>query len=267
MKLISFNINGVRAHIHQLETLIKSYQPDIIGLQEIKVTDSLFPFDTISSLGYSTLCYGQKGHYGVALVTKLKPITVEYGFPEDQVDTQRRMIMAVFPLKAGRLTIFNGYFPQGESRGHDKFIAKERFYSRLRNYLDNHLKKSELVVVMGDMNISHSDLDIGIGDKNHQRWLRSGKSSFLPEEREWMDSLLAWGLVDVWRSRNPRERDSFSWFDYRSNGFINNRGLRIDMVLATEILVKRCTGTGIYYPIRSMARPSDHAPVWASFDV
>jgi exodeoxyribonuclease-3 len=120
---------------------------------------------------------------------------------------------------------------------------------------------------MGDMNVSHSDLDIGIGEKSHQRWLQNGKCGFLPEERKWMDRLLAWGLVDVWRSRNPKENHSFTWFDYRSHGFTNNRGLRIDMILATEELTKRCTGAGIYYPIRDMSRPSDHAPVWSSFDV
>lgn len=87
---------------------------------------------------------------------------------------------------------------------------------------------------MGDMNISPTDLDIGIGEENRKRWLRTGKCSFLPEEREWMDRLLSWGLVDTFRTANPDTQDRFSWFDYRSKGFDDNRGLRIDLLLASS---------------------------------
>ncbi len=86
---------------------------------------------------------------------------------------------------------------------------------------------------MGDMNISPTDLDIGIGEENRKRWLRTGKCSFLPEEREWMERLLGWGLVDTFRKANPETQDRFSWFDYRSKGFDDNRGLRIDLLLAS----------------------------------
>ena len=105
---------------------------------------------------------------------------------------------------------------------------------------------------MGDMNISPTDLDIGIGEENRKRWLRTGKCSFLPEEREWMDRLLGWGLVDTWRQANPDNHEHFSWFDYRSKGFDDNRGLRIDLLLASQPLAQRCVETGIDYEIRGM---------------
>lgn len=97
---------------------------------------------------------------------------------------------------------------------------------------------------MGDVNISPTDLDIGIGEDSRKRWLRTGKCSFLPEEREWMQRLLDWGLVDTFRTANPDTQDRFSWFDYRSKGFDDNRGLRIDLLLASSPLAERCIETG-----------------------
>ena len=157
--------------------------------------------------------------------------------------------------------MINGYFPQGESRDHPiKFPAKAQFYQNLQNYLETELKRDNPVLIMGDMNISPTDLDIGIGEENRKRWLRTGKCSFLPEEREWMDRLMSWGLVDTFRHANPQTADRFSWFDYRSKGFDDNRGLRIDLLLASQPLAECCVETGIDYEIRSMEKPSDHAP-------
>lgn len=102
--------------------------------------------------------------------------------------------MAEIPSPFGNVTVINGYFPQGESRDHEtKFPAKAAFYQNLQNYLETELNKENPVLIMGDMNISPTDLDIGIGEENRKRWLRTGKCSFLPEEREWMDRLLGWG--------------------------------------------------------------------------
>lgn len=268
MKFVSFNINGLRARPHQLAAIVEQHQPDIIGLQETKVHDDMFPLDEVASLGYNVFYHGQKGHYGVALLSKSAPLAVRRGFPGDDEDAQRRIIMADFPTSMGTLTVINGYFPQGESRDHaTKFPAKEKFYRDLQSYLEQDLSPANPVLIMGDMNISSSDMDIGIGEESRKRWLRTGKCSFLPEEREWMDRLMGWGLVDTWRARNTEISDQFSWFDYRSKGFDDNRGLRIDLVLASRPLAERCTATGIDYAIRGMEKPSDHAPVWAEFDL
>ncbi|MCW0320007.1 Exodeoxyribonuclease III [Pantoea dispersa] len=266
MKFVSFNINGLRARPHQLAALVEQHQPDVIGLQETKVHDDMFPLEEVSKLGYNVFYHGQKGHYGVALLTKTQPVAVRRGFPDDGEDSQRRLIMAEIPSPIGDITVINGYFPQGESRDHPiKFPAKEKFYRDLQSYLEQQLAVDKPVLIMGDMNISSTDLDIGIGEENRKRWLRTGKCSFLPEEREWMDRLLQWGLVDTWREKNPETADRFSWFDYRSKGFDDNRGLRIDLLLASPPLASRCIDSGIDYDIRSMEKPSDHAPVWSSF--
>lgn len=268
MKVICFNVNSIRMRLHQLEAVIKNHQPDFIGLQETKVNDPDFPIEAIHQLGYHVEFFGQKTHYGVALLSKHPFKQVIKGYPTDAEDAQRRFIGGVFDTPLGEITLLNGYFPQGESRDHAvKFPAKQKFYSDLMTYLTTYQDANKALVVMGDMNISHQDCDIGIGEENRKRWLRTGKCSFLPEEREWLNQLLAWGLQDTFRERHPDINDKFSWFDYRSGGFEDNpkRGLRIDLILATQSLLDKCVEVGIDYDIRGMDKPSDHCPIWATF--
>jgi len=266
MKFISFNINGLRARLHQLQALIDKHQPDVIGLQEIKVDNDKFPLADVEAMGYKVYFHGQKAHYGVAILSKQEAQDVTYGFPTDEEDAQRRMIMATFDLANGeKVKVMNGYFPQGESQTHEtKYPAKRKFYADLMQHLDSH-EADDNLIVMGDVNISHTDLDIGIGEPNRLRWLKTGKCSFLPEEREWMDRLMSWGFHDSFRSLYQETDDKYSWFDYRSKGFDDNRGLRIDMILATKALHSRLQQAGIDYELRGIEKPSDHAPIWAVY--
>ena len=271
IKVVSFNTNGLRARPHQLEVLRRQYDPDIIGIQESKVQDQDFPLEMVGQLGYRAHYFGQKTHYGVALLSKQEPLTVQKGYPSDDEQAQRRMICGVYETESGeRLSVINGYFPQGESRAHEvKFPAKRKFYADLLNYLEEHFTPQDNLLVIGDMNIAPLDRDIGIGPDNAKRWLRTGKCSFLPEEREWLARLTDWGLQDTYRTLYPEVDDRFSWFDYRSRGFDREprRGLRIDLILATPGLIARCRDAGIAYDIRSMEKPSDHCPVWADFEL
>jgi len=266
MKIVCFNINGLRARPHQLAALIEKHQPDVIGLQETKVSDDQFPLADVQALGYHVHYHGQKGHYGVALLSRQAPLSLFKGFASDEEDAQRRFIWGTFADANGNpITIMNGYFPQGESRDHPtKFPAKQRFYSDLQALLEGQFKQDQPVLVMGDMNISPQDCDIGIGADNAKRWLKTGKCSFLPEEREWMERLKGWGLVDSFRHLYPEVTDRFSWFDYRSRGFEDEpkRGLRIDLIMASQHLVPRIKAAGVDYELRAMEKPSDHAPIW-----
>lgn len=271
MRIVSFNINGVRARPHQLEALRDKYDPDVIGLQETKVHDDEFPEQVIRGLGYEVAYHGQKGHYGVALLSKHKPLRVDYGLPHHGDDEQCRLITGVYAAPdGGEITVINGYFPQGESRSHEtKFPHKRRFYAELLDHLKNNFTPDDRVMVIGDMNIAPLDLDIGIGPDNAKRWLRDGKCSFLPEEREWMAALQAWGLHDTYRTVHPDSGELFSWFDYRSRGFEREpkRGLRIDLLLATKPLNDKVKDAGIAYDIRGMEKPSDHCPIWVDVDL
>ncbi|NCN44306.1 MAG: exodeoxyribonuclease III [Piscirickettsiaceae bacterium CG_4_9_14_3_um_filter_43_564] len=273
MKIVSFNVNSVRMRLHQLQALTDQYQPDIIGLQETKVQDHEFPIADIEKMGYQAVFMGQKTHYGVALLYKpnLTLVDCQYGWSHDTEEAQKRLIIADFKDTIGnQIRVINGYFPQGENRSHPtKFPAKERFYQDLMNYLNQQCDPSQNLVVMGDFNISPEDIDIGIGEPNRKRWLRDGKTSFLPEERVWWSSLIQWGLQDSYRKIHPNEDRIFSWFDYRSKGFNDEpkRGLRIDTLLATAPLIDKATDSGVAYDIRAMEKPSDHAPVWTEFNL
>ncbi|NVK24461.1 MAG: exodeoxyribonuclease III [Gammaproteobacteria bacterium] len=273
MKIISFNINGLRARIHQLAALIEKHNPEIIGLQETKVHNEAFPFEDVESLGYKAIIHGQKAHYGVAMLVRndvAQRIEFEQcGFPTDNEDHQKRMVMVTVTSESGnKITVLNGYFPQGENIEHAvKFPYKRQFYQDLMTYLNTHQNAGDNVVVMGDINISPTDLDIGIGEQNRKRWLKTGKCSFQPEERQWLATLLDWGFKDTFREQNPDTSDRYSWFDYRSRGFDDNRGLRIDVILATHGLNDKCIDTGIDYELRGIEKPSDHAPIWSTFDI
>ena len=164
--------------------------------------------------------------------------------------------------------MINGYFPQGESNQHPtKYPNKEKFYRDLMDHLNKHHSPDDQLLVIGDMNIAPSDADIGIGEDNRKRWLKTGKCSFLPEERQWLQALKDWGLHDTFRQLHPEEDTLFSWFDYRSRGFEREpkRGLRIDFILASVPLLAAAESAGIDYMIRAMDKPSDHCPVWARF--
>ncbi|MGO2132844.1 MAG: exodeoxyribonuclease III [Halomonas sp.] len=271
MRLVSFNINGIRARQHQLEALVAAHRPLVIGLQETKVQDSEFPVEAVESLGYRVYFHGQKGHYGVAIMCCNEqcpdgPEAVMRGFPDDEEDAQRRWIGVRLRDGDGEpLTVWNGYFPQGENIKHEwKFPYKRRFYAQLASLLDQHHRPDERLAIMGDFNISPEDIDIGIGEDNRKRWLRDGKTSFQPVEREWLEGIKAWGLSDSYRLLYPERDDLYSWFDYRSKGFYRDprRGLRIDHILVSEPLKERVSEAGIDYELRGMERPSDHAPVW-----
>ena len=204
----------------------------------------------------------------MALLFKHKPIEVIKGFSTDTDDSQRRFITAKFEIGGKKITVMNGYFPQGDSNTHPtKFPAKKQFYADLMKLLKDDYTAEDNLILMGDMNISPKDIDIGIGEDNAKRWLKTGKCSFLPEERDWMEALYNWGLFDTYRHLQPETNDRFSWFDYRSKGFDKEprRGLRIDLIMATKGLTEKCIDVGIDYEVRAMEKPSDHCPIWSEF--
>ncbi len=265
MKIVSFNVNSLRQRLHQLQAVVERHAPEFIGLQETKVQDAEFPREDVEALGYEVIFMGQKTHYGVALLSRQTCRQAVYGLPKDEDDAQKRFIGGEFEIDGQKILVFNGYFPQGESRDHPvKFPAKERFYRDLTDFLGQYDLQHDAAIVMGDYNIAPGDRDIGIGDDNARRWLRTGKTSFLPEEREWFERLTALGLHDGFRLCHADEDQVFSWFDYRSRGFEREprRGLRIDHLLVSTPLVNRVTAAGVDYDIRGMSKPSDHAPAW-----
>ena len=270
IRTISFNVNGIRARLHQLEQVLKQHEPDVLGLQEIKVSDEEFPIDAVTKMGYKVNFFGQKGHYGVALLSKTDALNITRGYPSDAIDAQRRMIHGEYSFDGKTLHVINGYFPQGESRKHPtKFPAKQKFYSDLNNYIKDNFSKDDNLVVMGDMNVAAEDIDVGLSPENAKRWLQRGICCFLPEEREWLQNLMNCGLTDTFRMMNSSDDSTYSWFDYRSRGFDEDpkRGLRIDLILSSAALTQKLVSTGIDLKARASEKPSDHCPIWADFNL
>ena len=265
MKIVSFNINSVRARPHQLEHIRDHLDPDVIGLQETKVHDDEFPEELINEIGYHCEFWGQKGHYGVALLSKERPLDTVKGFINDKSEDQKRFIQGQYNYKGESIFILKGYFPQGENRSHEsKFPKKIKYYKDLKSHIKKLQKANQNIIVMGDFNVAPTDKDIGIGDTNAKRWLREGKCAFLPEEIEMWNSIKNLGFVDSWRMQNPDQSSIYSWFDYRSRMFDDEpkRGLRIDHIMVSDNLKKMIESTGIDYDARAMEKPSDHCPVW-----
>lgn len=268
-RFVSFNINGIRARQHQLEAVQEVIGPDVMGLQETKVHDEQFPLEKVEGLGYHVEYFGQKAHYGVALLSKVAPTFVQKGFPWEDSEAQKRFIHARYELQGREIDVLNGYFPQGEREDHPiKFPMKRAYYADLIAYIDTLKSEGRSLIIMGDMNVAPEDIDIGIGEANAKRWLKNRKTSFLPEEREWYSELMARKLTDTYRLHYPDSTELYSWFDYRSRGFNDDpkRGLRIDHILCTQDLKDQCIDAGISYELRAMEKPSDHAPIWSAFD-
>ena len=270
MKIVSFNINSIRARPHQLIHLRDTLDPDVIGLQETKVNDPDFPLEVIEEIGYHPEYWGQKGHYGVAFLSKKKPIKTIKGFKKDTEEDQKRFIECTFTSNGKEITIMNGYFPQGESIHHEtKFPKKIKYYADLKKHIMDLQKKQENLIVMGDFNVAPEDIDIGILPESINRWLKSGKTSFQPQEIEMWNSIKDLGFVDSWREKYPNDSSIYSWFDYRSRMFDDNpkRGLRIDHIMVSNNLKDSIKDVGIDYESRAMEKPSDHCPVWIDLDL
>lgn len=267
MKILSFNINGIRAHLHQLNYIIENLNPDFICLQEIKVCNEMFPLEKILHYGYNIYFNGKKKYSGVALLSKNKALNVNYNISKYSSIFEFRLILAEFSISIGKMILINGYFPQGVNKNNIKFQEKKIFFNYLYNYIKKNFNFNYNIIIAGDLNVSHTNLDIGIKLSKYNLWIESGKCSFLPEERSWMNKFYSLKLIDVYRYLNPNKKGKYSWFDYRDYSFKKNLGLRIDYIISSSQLLPYLISSDIDYDVRSMNKPSDHAPIWADFDI
>ena len=154
--------------------------------------------------------------------------------------------------------------PNGSEIDSEKYKYKLEWFSKLHSFVNDLQKKNDQLIILGDFNIAPTELDVGIGEANVKRWLRDGKTAFLPEEIEMWNKIRDLGFIDSWREQNPSEASIYSWFDYRSRMFDDNpkRGLRIDHILISKNLKSSMIKTGIDYSSRAMEKPSDHCPIW-----
>lgn len=253
--LATWNVNSLRVRIPHLEAWLQTTGIDAIALQETKIRDEEFPVSEVERLGLPGVWHGQRTYNGVALLARGAVEAVVRGIP-GFVDEQARVIAGTVE----GVRIIDVYVPNGQSVGSDKYEYKLRWLEALRKYLNEALGAHERLVVLGDFNVAPEDRDV------HDPKAWEGQVLVSPAEREALGRLSALGLIDVFRSFPQADR-AFSWWDYRAAAFRRNAGLRIDLILASPALARRCTACRIDPGPRRAERPSDHTPVIASFDL
>ena len=255
LKIATWNVNSLNVRLPQVLDWLRDRQPDILALQETKLTDPDFPTLDIAEAGYQSTFAGQKTYNGVAILSRLPAGEIVTDIP-GTTDPQRRVLGATI----GDVRVLNLYVPNGQAVGSDKFAYKLAWLDRLAAWLETQLARHPRLVVLGDFNIAPDDRDV----HDPEAW--AGQVLCSEPERAAFRRLLDLGLTDTFRLF-PQEDQAFSWWDYRAAAFRRNLGLRIDHILASPALAAACTACRVDKAPRSWDRPSDHAPVVAEFAI
>ncbi len=257
MRIVTWNINSIRARVDHLIGVLQRLQPDALFLQELKCTDDQFPVAEVEAAGYRSALFGQKSFNGVALLTKDAPSDVVRNISDGAEDPNARLIGAT--LRGVRC--YGLYAPNGQSVGSEAFEYKLNWYTRLRRFLAQRHAAESKVILCGDFNVAPEDPDV---------WdarLFAGQTLFTDtEKRAWRELRDCLQMTDVFRGLHPSTQQ-FTWWDYRLSGFKKNHGLRIDHFLATKPVFEKAKAMGVDLEARGLKLPSDHAPVWADFDM
>lgn len=251
MKLATWNVNSLKVRLPQVIEWLQTHQPDVLCLQETKLSDENFPQDEITDAGYQSIYTGQKTYNGVAILSRSQGREAVTAIPDFE-DEQKRVIAATY----GNLRVVSVYVPNGEAVDSEKYAYKMRWLPALTAWLREELKKYPRLAVMGDYNIAPDDRDV------YDPELWNGKVLCSQPERSAFNELLNIGFADSFRLFEQPKK-SYSWWDYRMLAFRRNRGLRIDHILLSEALAKDCIACQIDKVTRKQERPSDHAPVIA----
>jgi exodeoxyribonuclease-3 len=258
--LTSLNLNGIRSATSKgLEPWLAATRPDCICVQEVKAQapDIAGKFESLAGLGGHFHFAQKKGYSGVGVYSRQEPSDVVIGFGSPEFDAEGRYVELRFDTPQRKLSVISCYFPSGSS-GEERQQAKYRFLELFYPYLTK-LKKTREVVLCGDVNIAHKEIDL-------KNWRSNRKNSgFLPEERAWMTKLLdEAGMVDVYRHLHPDATDAaYTWWSNRGQAYANNVGWRLDYQLATEGLAALARTASIY----KEEKFSDHAPLTIEYDM
>jgi exodeoxyribonuclease-3 len=252
LRIATWNVNSLKVRLpHLLEWLARA-RPDVACLQETKTEDANFPLAELNAAGYQAVYCGQKAYNGVAILSRSQARDMQHGIP-GFADDPKRVIAAT--LQGMRVVCL--YAPNGQAVGSDKYQYKLRWYEALTGWLQTELRAHPRLAVLGDLNIAPEARDV----HDPKRW--EGQIHFSEPEREALHRLMREvGLADAFRLFTQPEKE-FSWWDYRLAAFQRNWGLRIDHVLLSPELAKRCVACTIDKSPRRLQRPSDHAPVIA----
>ncbi len=252
MRIATWNVNGLRARLDFVLHFLRERQPDVVAMQELKLTEEQFPRDELAELGYSATVHGQKAWNGVALLTKEEAVPVRAGLP-GQEEMGARLVTA----EVGDLSITSVYVPNGKKLDHEDYPRKLAWLDALADHFEAEGDPARPMLLGGDFNVCPQPID----SWNEKKF--AGSIFHTEEERQRIARLKAWGFVDAFRAKHPDDA-RFSWWDYRMGAFHRGWGLRIDLWLATPAALERVTDVTIdrdYRKKKDGLTASDHAPV------
>ena len=254
MKIATWNVNSIRTRLAHVCAWLGETQPDVVLFQEIKTTQETFPFEALEDLGYNLAVYGQKSYNGVAIASKFPLEDIQRGLPNRPEEAQARYLEVV----TGGIRVASVYVPNGQTVGSEKFAYKLSFMESLTHHMAQVLTYEEAVLIGGDYNITRDDQDVYDPVGWREEILCSTR------ERQALRRLLHLGYGDALRQVAGEGGKTYTWWDYRKDSFTQNRGLRIDHILASPQAMDRLKEAGVDVQVRGLARPSDHAPVWVT---
>ena len=257
LRIASYNINGINSRLGILTRWLEEFQPDVVGLQELKCTDEAFPHGAIEALGYKAIWHGQRSWNGVALLSRVgEPVETRRALPNDpNLDQSRYIEAAVCGILVG-----NMYAPNGNPKPGPKFDYKLAWLDRLKDHAQDLLDSKLPAILVGDYNVIPTDQDV----YKPERWLKD--ALFAPEAREKYRELVAQGWTDALRKLHPGER-IYTFWHYWRNSFQRDAGIRIDHALLSPALAKKLIAAGVDRTPRGWEKTSDHAPVWVELQV
>jgi exodeoxyribonuclease-3 len=260
IRIATWNVNSIKSRIVHLQEWLRKDAPDIVLLQELKTTSDTFPYMEIEELGYNVAVQGQKTYNGVAILSKLPLSDVTSVLPGDSNDMEARYIEAVASGTGFALRVASVYVPNGQSPDSDKFQYKLRFFQRLESHIKHLLPLDEVLVIGGDYNVAPMAIDVY--DPNGL----DGTTCFHPLERQAFHTIEHLGVYDAFRIAHPGKQ-SFSWWDYRGNGFEAGKGMRIDHLMLSPQAADKLVTSEIEQSLRRLDKPSDHTPVICTLDL
>ena len=255
MRIATWNVNSLRARLDIAVAWLAQNGPDVVCLQETKMTDDIFPVAALAQVGYQAVFSGQKTYNGVAIVARQPLTDVVTALPQAPGGDEKRFIAATVQ----GIRVINVYVPNGQEVGAPKFVYKLAWLDCLYRFLVSTHRPTDPLVLCGDFNIAPEARDVYDAEK------LDGTILFHPDERAAFARFLAWGLYDTLRLHH-QETGLYSWWDYRVAAFRRNLGYRIDHILATLPVAQRCTGVELVRELRSAPKPSDHIPVVVAWD-
>jgi exodeoxyribonuclease-3 len=257
MRVATWNVNSMKARLDRVEEWLFEAQPDVCCFQETKLADSAFPTERFANLGYEVAHHGDGRWNGVAIASRVGLTEVVRGFAVGDASeaAERRLISAT----CDGVRVMSVYVPNGRAVESEHFAAKLDFLHQLRQHLDATCDPRGAAVLCGDFNVAPADIDVF--DPAHF----VGATHVTAEERAALAEVMSFGLTDVFRESYPGTPRLFSWWDYRAGDFHSGRGMRIDLVLATQVLADHVSFALVDRNARKGKQPSDHAPVVVEF--